>query len=147
MRDVDADLSVTGLRRDMMEGEKDQAQALEFQKYRPSYEANSSGMYQRLEANKWSFKQAGKTRRPDGTRVYGVYPLPNDAGPSSFADLTNAQGELECKTLENWLPVSAMPSNIHAELLHHGIIKDPSLGLNEDDVQCGLLTSLWWLFC
>ncbi|CAD6580493.1 MAG: hypothetical protein CYPHOPRED_001232 [Cyphobasidiales sp. Tagirdzhanova-0007] len=92
-------------------------------------------MYQRLEANKWSFKQAGKTRRPDGTRVYGVYPLPNDAGPSSFADLTNAQGELECKTLENWLPVSAMPSNIHAELLHHGIIKDPSLGLNEDDVQ------------
>ena len=33
------------------------------------------------------------------------------------------------------LPVAQMPTNIHLDLLHHGIIPDPFIGKNEIDVQ------------
>ncbi|KAL8805176.1 MAG: hypothetical protein Q9200_005542 [Gallowayella weberi] len=36
---------------------------------------------------------------------------------------------------EEWLPVSQFPTNVHLDLLHHGIIPDPMLANNEEDVQ------------
>lgn len=33
------------------------------------------------------------------------------------------------------LPVAQMPTNIHLDLMHHGIIPDPFIGKNEIDVQ------------
>lgn len=33
------------------------------------------------------------------------------------------------------LPVAQMPTNIHLDLMHHGIIPDPFIGTNEIDVQ------------
>ncbi|KAJ9150409.1 Beta-mannosidase B 2 [Pleurostoma richardsiae] len=34
-----------------------------------------------------------------------------------------------------FLPVSQFPTNVHLDLLHHGLIKDPFIGKNELDVQ------------
>ena len=34
-----------------------------------------------------------------------------------------------------WLPVSRMPTNIHLDLQHHGIIADPYVGKQENDCQ------------
>jgi len=35
----------------------------------------------------------------------------------------------------NWRPVAQFPTNIHLDLAHHGVIADPFVGKNEDDVQ------------
>ena len=35
----------------------------------------------------------------------------------------------------DFLPVSQFPTNIHLDLIHHGIIPDPFIGKNERDVQ------------
>lgn len=34
-----------------------------------------------------------------------------------------------------FLPVSQFPTNVHLDLLHHGLIEDPYMGKNELDVQ------------
>ncbi len=34
-----------------------------------------------------------------------------------------------------WRPVAHVPTNIHLDLLHHGVIADPFIGKNEDHVQ------------
>jgi len=34
-----------------------------------------------------------------------------------------------------WRPVAQFPTNIHLDLVHHGIIADPFVGKNEDDAQ------------
>ena len=34
-----------------------------------------------------------------------------------------------------FLPVSQFPTNVHLDLLHHKLIPDPFMGLNENDVQ------------
>ena len=34
-----------------------------------------------------------------------------------------------------FLPVAQFPTNIHLDLIHHGIIPDPFMGKNENDVQ------------
>ncbi|KAL2141466.1 hypothetical protein VTI28DRAFT_2389 [Corynascus sepedonium] len=36
---------------------------------------------------------------------------------------------------EKWLPVSRVPSNVHTELMHHGLIPDPFKDTNELDVR------------
>lgn len=35
----------------------------------------------------------------------------------------------------DWRPVAQFPTNIHLDLLHDGVIADPFVGKNEDDVQ------------
>lgn len=37
---------------------------------------------------------------------------------------------------ESWRPVSQFPTTIHQDLLHHGLIPDPTRDLNAQDVQC-----------
>ena len=39
------------------------------------------------------------------------------------------------KPSATYLPVSQFPTNIHLDLLHHGLIPDPFIGKNELDVQ------------
>ena len=39
------------------------------------------------------------------------------------------------KPASKWLPVSRMPTNIHLDLQHHGIIADPYVGKQENDCQ------------
>lgn len=34
-----------------------------------------------------------------------------------------------------WLPVSRFPTNVHLDLIHHGLIPDPNIAKNENDVQ------------
>lgn len=36
---------------------------------------------------------------------------------------------------QDFLPVTQFPTNIHLDLMHHGIIQDPFMGKNENDVQ------------
>lgn len=35
----------------------------------------------------------------------------------------------------DYLPVAQFPTNVHLDLLHHGLIPDPNIGKNEDAVQ------------
>ncbi|KAL2015960.1 hypothetical protein VTK56DRAFT_4495 [Thermocarpiscus australiensis] len=42
--------------------------------------------------------------------------------------------EFKCETDEKWLPVSQVPSNVHTELMRHGLIPDPLQDLNELEV-------------
>lgn len=35
----------------------------------------------------------------------------------------------------SYLPVAQFPTNVHLDLLHHGLIPDPFMGKNETDVQ------------
>jgi beta-mannosidase len=39
--------------------------------------------------------------------------------------------EFKAETDKEWLPVSQIPSNIHIELMRHGLIQDPFAGINE----------------
>ncbi|KAL8729019.1 MAG: hypothetical protein Q9166_005020 [cf. Caloplaca sp. 2 TL-2023] len=43
--------------------------------------------------------------------------------------------EFRQKDHKEWLPVSRFPTNVHLDLVHHGIIPDPSLAKNEEAVQ------------
>lgn len=43
--------------------------------------------------------------------------------------------EFKCETEERWLPVSRVPSNVHVELLNHGLIPDPFKDVNELEVS------------
>jgi hypothetical protein len=95
-----------------------------------------------LDVNKWTFKQACKTRRPDGTEAYGVFPLPEDATlhelmqENHHETLSHAQESKRPLRVPEWLSVDEMPSDIHVELLKHGIIDDPNIRDNEHAVQC-----------
>lgn len=84
-----------------------------------------------LGAEYWDFKRA--PRHTDGAGI-------DDWRPDCECDIlslgSHAQPANNVKNIDDWLPVKQMPSNIHLELMHHGIIKDPSLGLNEPKVQC-----------
>jgi beta-mannosidase len=42
--------------------------------------------------------------------------------------------EFKCETDEKWLPVTQVPSNVHTELMHHGLIPDPFPDMNELEV-------------
>lgn len=42
--------------------------------------------------------------------------------------------EFKCATEEEWLPVSQVPSNVHSELMRHGLIPDPFKDTNELEV-------------
>lgn len=39
------------------------------------------------------------------------------------------------KTDSKYLPVAQFPTNVHLDLIHHGIISDPFIGKNENDCQ------------
>ncbi|KAK4119515.1 glycoside hydrolase family 2 protein [Parathielavia appendiculata] len=39
--------------------------------------------------------------------------------------------EFKCETDQKWLSVSQIPSHVHTELMHHGLISDPFLNSNE----------------
>ena len=43
--------------------------------------------------------------------------------------------EFKCETDEKWLPVSQVPSNVHTELMQHGLIPDPFKDTNELEVS------------
>jgi beta-mannosidase len=45
--------------------------------------------------------------------------------------------EFKCDTDDKWLPVSGVPSNVHTELMQHGLIPDPFIGQNE--------LASWWV--
>jgi len=55
-----------------------------------------------------------------------VIPL-NDKDIWFFRQVTNPPSE--------WLKVQGMPTNVHMDLLHHGFISDPYLGVQENDCQ------------
>lgn len=39
------------------------------------------------------------------------------------------------KTNSKYLPVAQFPTNVHLDLIHHGLISDPFIGKNENDCQ------------
>lgn len=55
-----------------------------------------------------------------------------DANPPSDTGSSPPGHSLE---YNKFLPVSQFPTNIHLDLLHHGLIPDPFVGKNELDVQ------------
>jgi len=77
--------------------------------------------------------------------------------PTPFTNISAMAGKRTSTTLvANWtfqqvssgkepLPVAQMPTNIHLDLMHHGIIPDPFIGKNEINAQ-------WvgeedWVYC
>lgn len=38
-------------------------------------------------------------------------------------------------SLPEWLKVHSMPTNVHLDLIHHGIIRNPHIGKQENDCQ------------
>lgn len=102
-----------------------------------------------FDINHWEFKQACKVRRPDGDEAYGVWPLPSDVklhhlmNEHSIDNYFYSQSLKQNLRVPEWLPVSGGPSDIHVELMKHGIIGDPSIRDNEQSVQCRRNTAVF----
>jgi hypothetical protein len=94
------------------------------------YEAS---MEVNLSAGHWYFKRAA--RSVNGSSNDDWHPGVEAAVTETAGHDKHGEGENDPR-LDKWLPVHHMPSNIHVELIHHGIISDPSLGMNEAAVQC-----------
>lgn len=83
-----------------------------------------------LPSCKWHFKRAARARdEPWSPQIEPSQAARYDANPGKH------QGSNDPR-LDGWMQVETIPNDPFLLLQNAGIIPDPAIGLNEDQVQC-----------